>query len=435
MTDFNSAVDIANRALQHVGARRIVAFTDQSKAASEVSFVYDKVRRAELRRNIWVFATRRAVLRPVDVNSLLFVPAAWNAAKTYLPGSIVSYNGLLYHANSMVAVNVEPDTNSPTWTLYFGPMMLTPWTNSAGGSAPPNWNSGTSYAAGFLVTGSDGNEYVSNLNGNVGFNPVNDGGVHWQLVGPSAAGQGYYAGELVYYPSGPSAQIYLSIKSNNDDTPNVVPPWTSSTIYAKGQTATFSNVVYQSTIDLNLNQQPTGTGDWIVPPATQTDQMMGQNWMLLGAATYQGLNINYPLGSGPATQSTTRNIFLLPNGFLRPAPQDPKAGNTSYLGAPTGLQDADWTYENGYIVSREVYPIPYRFIADMAEVNRFDDMFCEGMAARIAEEVCEELTQSTAKLQTIAVFYKTLMGEARIVDGIEAGAVQPPEDLYLTCRI
>src|SRR5574340_792260 len=56
---FNSAVDIANRALQHCGvppSNRIAALTDNSKNAKECALVYDKVRESELREKDWRYS-------------------------------------------------------------------------------------------------------------------------------------------------------------------------------------------------------------------------------------------------------------------------------------------------------------------------------------------------------------------------------------------
>jgi len=61
-------------------------------------------------------------------------------------------------------------------------------------------------------------------------------------------------------------------------------------------------------------------------------------------------------------------------------------------------------------------------------------MFCEGLGARLALEVCETLTQSSAKLATIAKEYQTFMSEERLVNAIEIGAEEPPEDDWVTCR-
>jgi hypothetical protein len=67
---FTTPLDIVNRALQHCGRRRIFSFTDLTDNAQEMAFLYDKLRRAELRRNVWTFATRRTVLRPIDFTTM-----------------------------------------------------------------------------------------------------------------------------------------------------------------------------------------------------------------------------------------------------------------------------------------------------------------------------------------------------------------------------
>ena len=123
------------------------------------------------------------------------------------------------------------------------------------------------------------------------------------------------------------------------------------------------------------------------------------------------------------------------SGFsLESGNEDPKAGSTSYLGAPSGLAYRDWEFEGNYIVSRDIGPIMLRFIADVVDVTTYDDMFCEGLACRLAEAVVQPLTQSSAKLQSIAAEYEKFMSEARIKNAIEVGAIEPAEDDYVTCR-
>ena len=87
------------------------------------------------------------------------------------------------------------------------------------------------------------------------------------------------------------------------------------------------------------------------------------------------------------------------------------------------------------MVTREVFPILLRFVADIQDVATFYDMFCEGLGSRIAAEVVERLTQSQNKLGAIMGAYNKFMVEARIVNGIETGPTEPPEDDYITCRI
>lgn len=311
-------VDIGNRALQLCGARRIVTFADTSKNAASVAFVYDKLRQAEMRRNIWRFTIREAVLRPIDTNSRLVTFPAYSDVTTYGANAVViGSDGLAYYSTLDANVGNDPTLGSP-WTLYFGALV----------------------AQAYDATTT------------------------------------YYAGEIVYV----SANVYLSLTSSNADDP------------------------------------PTA------------------NWRLLDAATLSSFQFIYPIGSGPSNQSSTRNVFRLPNGFLREAVQDPTAGIYQFLGGPVGNWQNDWSFEGDYLVTRSQGPIVFRFAADIADVAAMDSLFCEGLACRIGLEVCEELTQSDAKLQTIGQKYKMFMSDARSINGIETGTEQPAEDTYLTVR-
>ena len=95
----------------------------------------------------------------------------------------------------------------------------------------------------------------------------------------------------------------------------------------------------------------------------------------------------------------------------------------------------DWQYEGKFIISQEPGPILFRFAADVIKVTDMDDMFCEGLGARMGLEGCETITNSTAKQQTCNTAYMKFMGEARMNNAIEIGPVEPPEDDYITCRI
>ena len=145
------------------------------------------------------------------------------------------------------------------------------------------------------------------------------------------------------------------------------------------------------------------------------------------------MNFTYPLGVGPFSQSSTRNIFKLPAGYLREAAQYPKA-TTIPLGAPSGVTYNDWNFENGYLITADGGPIPFRFIADIVDVRLMTDMFCEGLAARIGMEISETITQSGSKLGTIAKVYQEWIDQAKTRNAIEAGYDDPPDDDYLTVR-
>jgi hypothetical protein len=124
---FQAPVDIANRALQHCGVLRIGAFTDLSKNANEVAFTYDKVRRAELRRVVWRFATRRTALRQVNfLFDVLLSPAAWVIGTTYPAYAIVSYGGVNWVSTKAANLGNTPglSTSSAYWVAYTGPMTI-----------------------------------------------------------------------------------------------------------------------------------------------------------------------------------------------------------------------------------------------------------------------------------------------------------------------
>jgi hypothetical protein len=224
----------------------------------------------------------------------------------------------------------------------------------------------------------------------------------------------------------------MCLNTSTDD-PTEVPDWDATVTYSAGDTVTRTAVVYQSTVDLNLNNTPTGVAPWLVIAGTQPDRRQGQNWLRLNC-TAVSKPVIYPLGTGPGYQSTSRNVFMLPFGYLRRAPQDPKGGRNSFLGGPGGNWSDDWDVQDQYIITNSDPVIVLRFVADISDVTKMDSMFCEGLACRIAFEVCEPLTQSGTKLGNIAQSYDKFMGEARVVNGIETGPTEAPEDDFITVR-
>jgi hypothetical protein len=434
--EFRTEIDIANRACQHTGQPRIGAagFLEISKQAREIGFVYGKLRRAELQENNWVFAIRHTALRSVDVNTMLLAVNLWSASSTYYVGSITADgNGNLWISNQPNNLGNEPHV-SAAWDAYFGPMTASLYD----------------------------------------------------------ATTTYWAGELVYTAAGDgTSRVYLSLQNANGDNPATATAWSATATYAKNATITRSSIVYQSLIDLNINNDPAaapalwdsgtsyltgnlvgGSDDIIysavgpnvgIDPTTDTGGSWTNTgvlnpwtsvfvggrgsikWLQVGGAefpagmTLSTLNIIYPLSPGPSSDSASRNVYRLPAGFLRKAPQDPKAGSMSWLGAPSGRQYEDWNIEGNYLVTstgvtQNLGVIILRFVADVTDVTAMNDMFCEGLGARIGLEVCEPLTQSTEKKGGIAQAYARFMGNAKLTNAIEAGAVEPDLDDYIACR-
>lgn len=426
---FLDSLDIANMAVQLCGGDAIASPTEDSKNNKEASFAYDKDRRSELRRNNWVFAIRKVALRPVDTDTMLLQPNAWSSTVTYMKGAIVSdANGVAWISLIPQNFNNSPGGNNEKWDAYFGPATIAAY------------DADTTYWAGELV-------YVRNAPGTAPIYTIYQSRVSANSSVPGtaeawSATTQYNDNAVVSYLG---SQWNSLIPVNYGNTPVTGPlAYDAASTYASGETVTASdNLIYSSVASGNVGHDPvtdagvhwTNTGvinAWHIAPVA----VSSNDWLPI-AASMAGLSFSYPIGTGPSSQMATRNVYRLPFGFLKTAPQDPKAGSSSFLGAPSGLQYSEWDREGNYLVSTgsDASPIILRFIADVTKVTDMDDMFCKGLACTLAASICEPITQSQTKLQTIASEYKLFMGEARTANLIEAGPIEPPEDDYITCRL
>lgn len=398
-----TATTIANRAFQLIGARRVTnVLTDPGNPAGEFNTAYDLLRRYELRRNVWRFAVRRAALAPVNIGfqpgtqinnqtfypTMQLSPAAWSNSATYSIGSITKdTDGFIYKSLTLNNVGNQPSANVGTyWEPYYGPMDVQPY-DTTGGTA-------------------------------------------------------YLPGQLVYDPFTYPTVVYMSLiyqstsSSNPQPSPTAgTPSWSASLTYNQGDAVTYSATTYISQVPLNNNVTPgTNNAIWKAAGAVADLQNNGA-WLTLSECSAVPINILYPLGAGPSYQLETRNIYMLPNGYLRNAPEDPKAGNVNFLGASGGLRFDDWTYESNYFITREAGVLMLRFSADIQDTSKFDPMFAEALAAKIGMEICEKVTQSVEKVSRAMAAYKTALFEATTVNGIEQGPVESPEDEYIEVRL
>lgn len=323
MTTYQTNIDIANRAAQHLGQTSILAFTDNSRQAKELSLCYDKLRTAELEKQPWRFATRRAYLWPYTTTTLRLIAAAWAASVAFTVGQIVQ------------------DTNGTYWSCVFA------HTSSATNSP------------GLAITGSP---------------------AYWQqYFGPVvcdlySATATYNAGDLVYTGSGPYT-VYVSLTNGN------------------------------------LNNTPSGGAPW-------------SNIQASGASTVLPVSFILPAGPGLSVNTVARNIFPLPNGFLRVTASDPKQPNVAFLAASGAQRMQDWQLESNFIVSGSAKPLLVRFVADISDVLSMTPLFCELLAASCSRETCEALTQSEEKFKRIAAAYTDLFVMAETVNNLQTGTTE-----------
>lgn len=439
---YQTSLDIANRALQHLRVRRIFSFSDSTLAAKETNFVYDKLRQAELRNNLWRFATKRTMLYALGVSTYLWTPPNYNAATSYSLGSIVVDAGGTWwqsKTNANLGNTPAPGNN---WQTYFGPDSCQPFFTTAqsapaapaifttaGGSLPQQ-----TYFVKVTYTGSSGETAASGesqitapqntvLNvtspsavaGATGFNVYVSNSSNTEMLQnstPINLGSNW---------TEPTTGLIFGIRPPSGALTTTASPTisTSSAGFFQGDLTSFNGAVYLSLVNVNND----------VPPTV--------NWLAVNG-TIAPLEILYPLGVGPASDTTTRNAFRLPHGFLRQAPSSPKGAANPWLGSPRGNLREDWVFEGNYIVSSEIAPIMMRFVAEFVDVPDMDPMFCEMLAARIAEETGPLLVQDPTMwpeiLANVQRHYGTERFKAVAVDAIEIGPVDPDLDDFITCR-
>ncbi len=121
---------------------------------------------------------------------------------------------------------------------------------------------------------------------------------------------------------------------------------------------------------------------------------------------------------------TRGNSFPLPSDFIRLLPPDPEVN----------FNDLDWVIEGRNIITNDSAPLDVRYVYDVTDPNEMDVLFRESLSAKIAEAVCEEITQSNSKIATANAAYKEAIADAKRANAIEKVAEKPPEDEWVTCR-
>ena len=362
---------------------------------------------------------------------------AWAVGTTYGKGATVTYtDGNTYASLTSGNVGNIPPASGANWSMVPVLILMSQMVPAATLTLPPQsspiieWAVGTTYSIGNFVM-FDGNAYVSIANANTGNYPNAAASTSWAEL----------TGGTLYM-----SLIDLNVNNNPSSAPAL---WSSTTTYSIGNKVGGSDgQIYTSSVNGNLDNNPVLDGGvhWTAtgvlnPWTTVFTQGAGNSqWLQIGGSAFPAgvalvtLDIVYPLGAGPSSDETSKNVFRLPAGYLRLADQNPKSGVVSWLGVPGNPPETDWTFEDDYIVTWQCDPFTFRFVADVVDVTKWPSTFCEAFAARLGMEVCESLTASTAKVAGIQSEYGKWIGIATMKSGIEKGAVLPPLDDLLSCR-
>ncbi len=116
--------------------------------------------------------------------------------------------------------------------------------------------------------------------------------------------------------------------------------------------------------------------------------------------------------------------YTLPADWLRMAPQYPEDNTV----------EPDWQIEGKKIITDDSAPIYLRYVYKVTDPNEMDVLFRELLAATLAIEICEELTQSNTKKDALKAERKEILAMAKRTNSIENVSVVSPDDGWLTCR-
>ena len=118
------------------------------------------------------------------------------------------------------------------------------------------------------------------------------------------------------------------------------------------------------------------------------------------------------------------NAFPLPNGCLRVL--------------PPSRENLDWQIESidnvAAIYTNDGTSLPIRYVDYVADPTRWDALFAEVIACRIAVQCCEDITQSNTKQEKVERELKFALARARKTNAFESALVDEPEDVWSSCR-
>lgn len=93
-----------------------------------------------------------------------------------------------------------------------------------------------------------------------------------------------------------------------------------------------------------------------------------------------------------------------------------------------GVEANDWQIEYDAILTNHPAPLDIVYICRVEDPNRMDALFREALAARLAYELCEVITQSNTKKAEARSEYLDIIQDAKRVNAIENVSAVPPDD-------
>lgn len=102
---------------------------------------------------------------------------------------------------------------------------------------------------------------------------------------------------------------------------------------------------------------------------------------------------------------------------------------------PIRENNVDWTVEGRELLTDDGAPLNIRYVQQVTDPNTMDVLFREALAAAIAFDLCERLTQSNTKKEAAGRIYTATVAEARRVNAIEKPSEALAVDAWEMARL
>jgi hypothetical protein len=110
--------------------------------------------------------------------------------------------------------------------------------------------------------------------------------------------------------------------------------------------------------------------------------------------------------------------------------------STSFPAVPGGIISPNgyFAVEGRLIMTNLAAPLNIRYVANITDTNQFDALYAEALAAKLAVDACEAITQSSGKKQGVRDDFMLAIREAIRVNAIERPPEQIPETSWIIAR-
>lgn len=126
--------------------------------------------------------------------------------------------------------------------------------------------------------------------------------------------------------------------------------------------------------------------------------------------------------------------FELPDDFLR-LDSIGEAYPNDLSDYRTSIDSERYRIEGTVILTDDAGPLPLRYGAKVTDPTKFDTLFVEALACKLAIEVCEKITQSNTKRQLAWDEYKDALREAVKVNALEKPPSYLADDSWILGRL